>query len=95
MKLHRIVIASIFSLTLALAACGGGDEGANCNKDGECGGGLICAHIVVCGPDTLDTCPGLCGQPCELDEECVEGSFCGATAGGMRICRDSVAPLMD
>jgi hypothetical protein len=95
MRLHRIVIASIFSLTLGIAGCGGGDAGDNCSSNDECGSGLICAHIAVCGPDGLDDCPGLCGQPCDTDMECPGGEFCGATAGGMRICQDSVAPLMD
>lgn len=95
MKLHRIVIASIFALSLSIAGCGGGGEGDTCTNADECGSNLICAQIAVCGPDSLDDCPGLCGQPCDLDEECIDGMFCGATIGGMRICQDSTAPLME
>jgi hypothetical protein len=29
-----------------------------------------------------------------MDEECPSG-FCGATIGGMMICQDSTAPLME
>jgi len=94
MKLHRIVIASIFALTLGFAGCGGGGEGDTCAKDDECGSGLICAHIAVCGPEALEDCPGLCGQPCTMDEECPSG-LCGETIGGMRICMASEAPLME
>jgi hypothetical protein len=94
MKLHHTVIASIFALSLTLAGCGGGGEGDSCNTDDNCGSGLICAHIAVCGPEALEDCPGVCGQPCELDEECESGN-CGETIGGMRICQTSTAPLME
>ncbi len=90
MKAYHIVIASFFALVLS--ACGGGSEGDSCHTDDNCGSGLICAHIAVCGPDNLDSCPGMCGQPCETDEECPT-NLCGATIGGMRICQESMAPM--
>jgi hypothetical protein len=93
MKLHRVVFACIVGLALALGGCGA-EEGDSCEKPDECGGDLLCAEIVVCEPDS-ETCPGICGLPCETDADCDAEQQCGDTAGGMRIClssRDIGAP---
>lgn len=92
MSLHRIAIASILAVSLGLAACGGGSAGDTCYKDDECGSGLICADIAVCGPEEAE-CPGICGQTCETNADCPEGIICGPTTGGIRICHESVEGL--
>ena len=82
-RLHHIT-----AVLLGLAvACGGGEEGQDCEQTGDCDDGLLCAQIAECPGDD---CIGICLARCTTDEDCPGDRFCGEQIGAPeRVCHIS------
>jgi hypothetical protein len=77
MKLSHVLVALGLLLGFAVA-CGGGEEGQDCEVNDDCDDGLVCARLAEC-PD--GDCIGVCLARCDSDEDCPGDRFCGSQIG--------------
>ncbi len=69
---------------LVLSGCAS-DKDSICQDENDCGGSLICARTVACGPGE---CTGVCSDPCDTDEDCGRQERCLDEPGtGRGYCR--------
>ena len=82
--MRRSFAALVFAFALASAACGDGEEGDSCQKEGqlqgECATGLVCARR-----DPSDSL--VCVKQCVQSAQCGPGEECGGPTGKVLGCR--------
>lgn len=85
----RLGLSAILVGASLLAASCGDTTGKQCDANGDCSDGQICAPIVA-GCVSANDCPGICGDPCESDDDCEGDETCQVSAGAATaaICRE-------